>query len=144
MKKLLIFVLIPILLFTLTHIEVEATNGLPYATYTYSSAIRRLVWTQDAYLPLSERDNLDGLSLDQPQDLTIDADDNVYVADYGNSRVIKYSLQDNQSEIIGEGILDKPMGVHVDESGNVYVADYGLKQGLKFTYSETSGMDELI
>ncbi len=138
MKKLLILLLIPILLFTMPKLEVQATNGLPYATYTYSSAVHRLVWTQDAYLPLSERDNLDGLTLDEPKDLTIDQNDNVYVADYGHSRVIKYSLQDNQSEIIGEGILDQPMGVHVAADGSVYVADYGLKQGLKFVYNSST------
>ncbi len=143
MKKLLIILLIPILLFTIPRMNVQATNGLPYQTYTYSSSVGRLVYTQDAYLPLSERNDLDGLSLSEPQDLTIDEDDNVYVADTGNSRIIKYSLQTNQSEIIGEGLLDIPMGVHVDKDGAVYVADYGLKKGFKFVYNELTSAYEV-
>ncbi|MFA6801568.1 MAG: YIP1 family protein, partial [Acholeplasmataceae bacterium] len=101
------------------------------------------VWTQDAYLPLSERDNLGGYTLDEPEDLTIDDEDNVYIADTGNSRIIKYSLQDNESQVIGVGILDQPKGVHVSSDGSVYVADYGLKQGLKFVYNTLSEEYEL-
>ena len=90
-------------------------NGLPYSTYTYSSALGRMVWTQDAYIPLSIQTELSGLNLSQPQDLTIDQDDNLYISDYGNKRIIKYSLKDDSVLVIGEGILDEPMGIHVGE-----------------------------
>ncbi len=125
-------VLIPSLSVTVT------ANGLPYATYTYSSANHRFVWTQDAYLPLSISYDLGGLILDTPNDMTIDSADNVYIADTGNSRVIKYSLKNDVVSIIGDNILDQPTGVHVGLDGSLYVADFGTKAGYQFLYDELS------
>ncbi|HBG33586.1 MAG TPA: hypothetical protein DDW82_07810, partial [Acholeplasmataceae bacterium] len=135
MKKITLFViLIFTLLFTVS-LETNA-NGLPYGTYTYSSSQRSIVWTQDAYLPLSISYNLGGLTLSNPQDMTVDDNDNVYIADYGNGRVIKYSLKDDIVTSIGDGILNQPNGVHVGIDGNLYVADFGNKQGYQFIYDE--------
>lgn len=135
MKKLFILFFIFTLLFIPTF--KSDANGLPYSTYTYSSALNRMVWTQDAYIPLSIQESLAGYTLNEPKDLTIDKDDNIYIADYGNNRVIKYSLQSDEVTVIGEDILDEPTGVHVGEDGSLYVADFGLKMGLKFVYDET-------
>ena len=115
-----------------------SANGLPYSTYTYSSATDRMVWTQDAYLPLSISDNLGGVTLNNPQDLTIDAGDNVYIADYGNGRIIKYSLLTDVVTTIGDGILQSPNGVHVGLDGSLYVSDFGNKKGYQFLYDADS------
>jgi hypothetical protein len=88
MKKILIIFFISIFLL-IPSLNLKA-NGLPYATYTYSSALNRMVWTQDAYIPLSIQTELSGLQLEEPQDLTIDKEDNLYISDYGNKRIIKY------------------------------------------------------
>ena len=61
MKKLII-VLILIMVFSVTSLTVSA-NGVPYATFTYSSSQGRIVPTQDAYLPLSMSYNLGGETL---------------------------------------------------------------------------------
>ena len=135
MKKLFILFFIFTLAFIPTF-KAEA-NGLPYSTFTYSSALGRMVWTQDAYIPLSIQTDLAGLELNQPSDITVDANDNIYISDLGNKRVIRYSLADDTVLSIGEGILDQPTGVHVGEDGHLYVADFGLKMGLKFVYDET-------
>ncbi|MCR3906432.1 MAG: hypothetical protein NUK62_05360 [Tenericutes bacterium] len=134
MKKyiILLLVLLAVLIPSLT---VNA-NGLPYTTFTYSSSTGRLVPTQDAYLPLSIQDNLGGLTLNGPRDLTIDRNDNIYIADYGNSRVVKYSLQTDIVTTIGEGILNQPSGVHVGFDGNLYVADFGNKEAYQFLYDQ--------
>jgi len=137
MKKHLL-VLGMLLLVLLPSLSVGA-NGLPYSTYTYSSSTHRLVWTQDAYLPLSISYDLGGFTLANPQDLTIDAQDNVYIADYGNARVIKYSLRTDEVTLIGEGILNKPNGVHVGVDGALYVADFGTKKGYKFIWDGDAG-----
>jgi len=134
MKK-YILLLIVLLAFFVPSLEVKA-NGLPYTTYTYSSATHRFVWTQDAYLPLSISYDLGGLTLDTPSDMTIDIQDNVYIADTGNSRVIKYSLQNDVVTVIGEGFLDQPTGVHVGLDGSLYVADFGTKEGYQFLYDD--------
>jgi tetratricopeptide (TPR) repeat protein len=137
MKKILIIFFISIFLL-IPSLNLKA-NGLPYATYTYSSALNRMVWTQDAYIPLSIQTELSGLQLEEPQDLTIDKEDNLYISDYGNKRIIKYSLKDDSVLVIGEGILDEPMGIHVGDDGHLYVADFGLKMGLKFVFDENIG-----
>jgi len=137
MKKIIVLFLVIMLSILVASPKVEA-NGLPYATYTYSSSSRRFVFTQDAYMPLSISDNLGGLTLNNPQDLTIDKDDNIYIADQGNSRIIKYSLQTNAVLVIGEGILDQPKGVHVGRDGHLYVADFGNEKGYQFLYDKDS------
>ncbi len=133
MKKICLFLLILMLSILVSSPKIEA-NGLPYVTYTYSSSTRRFVFTQDAYLPLSVTDNLGGLTLNNPQDITIDREDNVYIADQGNSRIIKYELRTDQVWIIGEGILDQPKGVHVGNDGHLYVADFGTQKGYQFLF----------
>lgn len=137
MKKIVILLLFLALLFIPSQREVQA-NGLPYATFTYSSSQRRIVPTQDAYLPLSMSFTLGGESLNSPRDITVDKDDNIYIADYGNARVIKYALQTDEVMIIGEGILNQPTGVHVGVDGNLYVADFGNKAGYQFIYNSAS------
>ncbi|PKK92861.1 MAG: hypothetical protein CVV61_07600, partial [Tenericutes bacterium HGW-Tenericutes-6] len=134
MKKIIIIFLFAVLLFLPSLKEVNA-NGLPYSTYTYSSSQRRIVPTQDAYLPLSMSFTLGGEALNSPRDITVDKDDNIYIADYGNARVIKYSLQTDDVMIIGEGILNQPTGVHVGLDGHLYVADFGNKAGYQFLYN---------
>lgn len=137
MKKHLL-VLGLLLTFTLLSLSVSA-NGLPYSTYTYSTSTHSIVWTQDAYLPLSISSDLGGLSLHAPQDITIDAEDNLYVADSGedgNGLILKYSLRTDAVSRIGEGILANPTGVHVGIDGSLYVADFGTKKAYKFVYDE--------
>lgn len=132
MKKLLIFILL-LSIFYIPSLTVEA-NGLPYSTFTYSSSQGRIVPTQDAYLPLSISYNLGGETLSSPRDITIDRDDNIYIADYGNGRIIKYSLRTDQVSIIGENVLNQPSGVHVGLDNHLYVADFGNKEAYQFLY----------
>jgi DNA-binding beta-propeller fold protein YncE len=132
MKKIIVFILIVLL--GILSSQTLVANGLPYQTYTYSSSNQRFVFTQDAYLPLSITDNLGGLTLDNPQDLTIDRQDNIYIADQNNSRVIKYSLRDDTVSTIGDGILNEPKGVHVGRDGHLYVADFKNEKGYQFLY----------
>ena len=153
MKKILILITILTLSFALFHIDSEA-NGFPYSTFTYSSARGRFVPTQDAYQPLSFSTNLGSyeglpgetlaeinvkrnkLTLDNPEDITIDKNDNIYIANTGKKNVIKYSLQTDRATVIGDGILDLPHGVHVGIDGRVYVADLGTKKAYAFKYDE--------
>lgn len=116
-------------------IAVDA-NGLPYETYTYSSSREQLVQTQDAYLPLSMTLDLGGYTLDQPQDITLDAEDRLYIADTGHSRVLVYDMEADETIVITDPLLDQPMGVTVDALGRVYVADFGSKKAFQFTYDE--------
>ncbi len=141
MKKYIIFVLF--VLISLIPLKVDANNGIPYYTFTYSTTQRRIVPTQDAYLPLSITNQIGGYTLDSPEDLTIDQFNNVYIADTKNGRVIKYNLESNEARVIGEGFLTSPMGVHVGYDGAVYVVDFTHKKAYKYVYDTVNASYDL-
>lgn len=68
-----------------------------------------------------------------PEDVAVDASGNVYVADYGNSRIQKFTS--NGGYLAQWGGFNGPERVAVDANDNVYVADWGRIQ--KFTSSGT-------
>ena len=138
MRKLLSILVILLVSVLASSLETEA-NGLPYGTYTYSSATRRFVNTQDAYVPLSISYDLAGIDLQDPKDISIDRDDNIYVADAGAGRIVRYSLQDDTVEVIGEGFLEEPTGVHAGLDGNLYVSDFSKKEAYRFVYDSVTG-----
>ena len=109
-----------------------ADNGLPYQTYTYATSRQQLIQTQDAYLPLSLTQTLGAFTLSSPQDVYVDQNDIIFVADKGTKSVIRYNLQTDEAIEIGQGILDIPTGIHVDDDGRLYVADFGNKQAYQF------------
>ena len=88
-----------------------------------------MIPTQDAYVPLASINKLSSESLLNPEDIFVDSKDNIYIADTGNKRILKYDLKTDQITVIGLGELKEPKGVHVDDFGAVYVADYGNKKG---------------
>lgn len=145
MKKLLIFILIVLFLVPLISPSVSADNGVPYATFTFSRSQRDLVRTQDAYVPLALTTEIGEYSLNKPADIVIDHNENVFIADTGNSRIIKFNpgAETLVPEIIGEGILMEPTGLAVDREGNLYVADIGKEEAYRFSYQVESKTYEL-
>jgi sugar lactone lactonase YvrE len=109
-----------------------ADNGLPYVTYTYASSRQQLIETQDAYLPLSITNTLGDFALSNPQDIFIDGQDRIYIADRGRKSIVRYNLENDEAIEIGLGVLEAPTGVHVDEFGHVYVADFATKLAYQF------------
>ena len=81
-----------------------------------------------------------------PTGLTVDQDDNLYIVDALNHRILKYDstgellsqwgsqgTQDGQFNFAQEGMPDTPLGdLAVDGYGNVYVVDYGNHRVQKF------------
>ena len=66
--------------------------------------------------------------LNNPQDIFIDGQNNVYVADTGNNAVLKLDAQGNLLKVITEanGLpIQYPLGVFVDDDGDIFVADNG-------------------
>jgi len=66
----------------------------------------------------------------RPWGITIDTDGDIYVADWGNNRVQKFSpdgtyLLSFGSDPQGGGDLDHPCPVAVNSDGDVYVTDWG-------------------
>ncbi|MGM7702768.1 YIP1 family protein [Pseudalkalibacillus sp. Hm43] len=122
---------------------IPASAEAPFITYTFDKD-GYPIYTQTAYQPIGSIDGYDiepsesdvaaGESdpLFQPEDIFIDQDDTIYVADTGNSRIVIFDSFGNYERTVGEEILSKPTGVHVDEDGSIYVADYQKKKVFKF------------
>ncbi|HOJ11098.1 MAG TPA: NHL repeat-containing protein [Clostridiales bacterium] len=67
-------------------------------------------------------------TLKQPEDIFIDRYDNIYIADTGNNRIVKYNSDGKLIYVYGdEDEKDKqfnnPMGLFVDDDEDIYVAD---------------------
>lgn len=90
-------------------------------------------------------------SLSGPMGLALDAQGNLYVADYHNNRVLRYDEPfangEAASRVFGQGTSNNftasaatvsatgmaaPTGVTVDASGNLWVADRGNNRALRF------------
>lgn len=102
---------------------------VPYDTYSYN------YWGEDvmqphAYLYTDSYSATEfQTKLNYPEDLFV-TKDAIYVADTGNSRVLKLALTGEVLlEITAtqnqEDLLLKPQGIYVDENGHLYVADSG-------------------
>jgi DNA-binding beta-propeller fold protein YncE len=73
-----------------------------------------------------------------PRGLSIDAQDNLYIADTGGSRVVKMSLQGTKLQVIGSrgtgrGQFIEPTDVAPDSSGYIFATDVPNKRILSFT-----------
>jgi len=100
-------------------------------SYTYASD-EDMNWerTQDAYLPDK---TITELGLSAPEDLFIDENNMLYIADTGNRRVIKYDINNGQvAGILENSELAGPRGVYVTQEGEIYVADTAAKAVLIF------------
>jgi hypothetical protein len=76
-------------------------------------------------------------SLDHPQDVAVNAQGDVYIADTYNNRVVELTTQGQIVDVAGDGVagysgdgglgafaeLNEPTGVAVDAQGNLYIAD---------------------
>ena len=65
-----------------------------------------------------------------PRGITIDAEGVIYVADYGNNRVQKFTPEGKLLAVIdskgeGRGRLNQPFGLCFDRNGILYVTEYG-------------------
>jgi len=79
-------------------------------------------------------------TLYNPSGAAVDGSGNVYIADYGNSRVLKEALSAGiySESTVPTSSLNGPQGVSVDGSGNLYIADSGNNRVLKETLSAGS------
>jgi hypothetical protein len=69
------------------------------------------------------------VSLNTPHGIAVDTDDNVYVADSGNNRVVKINLEGDEVLTIP---TDAPEGVAVDSLGTIFVTSMTLNNVKQF------------
>lgn len=60
----------------------------------------------------------------QPKGLTLDQNNNVYVADEFNNRIQKFDSNGNLITQFGQGRLNHPIDVAVDSQGRAYGSDF--------------------
>ncbi|MBI9009442.1 MAG: hypothetical protein JEZ05_05370 [Tenericutes bacterium] len=156
MKKLLSVFVLSLLVFVSLGTAVNAESGVRYNTFTSSNG--ELVRTQTAYIALSESSDIYGESLNTPNDIYIDDNNDVYIAatntTAGTGKVIKFNLANQDVEVFGTDFLINPTGIHVNEDGEIYVADRAAHKAYKldasgnilFTYTKPNsplyGTDE--
>jgi sugar lactone lactonase YvrE len=78
--------------------------------------------------------------LSNPLGVVVDQLGTVYVADFGNDRIMRWVKGATQGSVIvgGNGIgeqssqLNLPIGLSFDRHGNLYVVDYGNHRVQKF------------
>ncbi len=132
-KVLLLMLTTVLLIVSLTGIaapqKVYASQATSY-TYTLDEN-GEFVRTQDAYLTDK---TITDLGLSTPQDLFVDSENMLYIADTGNKRILKYDI--SSGEVVGELKHDEfatPRGIFVTEEGDIYVSDSGAKSVFRFS-----------
>ncbi|WP_146762343.1 NHL repeat-containing protein [Paenibacillus contaminans] len=99
----------------------SAYANVPYGTFIYDLSGKE-VPVQPAYVP----ESFLHAGFKNPEDLFIDAKDELYVADTGNNRIVHMNGRGQTIRIIrpdGEGELNEPNGLFVRPDGTMYVAD---------------------
>jgi tetratricopeptide (TPR) repeat protein len=116
----------------------SAFADTPYHTFTRDSW-GDLVLTQSAYAPWKvigkelyldnpeEKESPRFSPLSNPSDLFVTENDEIYVADTGNNRVVQMDIDGRLVRIleVKEKPLNKPQGVFVTPAGQIYIADTG-------------------
>jgi len=115
-KKLCFTIVITVILIFVPNSQAAADS--PYTTWAYGPN-GALVLTQDAYSPYAEID----LSIKSAEDMFITPEGEIYIADTGNSRIVRVNQDFEVVASYGEDILQGPSGVFVDKKGTIYVAD---------------------
>ena len=131
-SKLLIFVM----LVCISLVGLQEVDSSSATTYTFSFDRKgNGVITQDAYLP--DRTILD-LGLKDPQDIFVNENDDLWICDTGNKRIILYSPDTDEilDEITHEE-FNSPKGIFLTEDGYLYVADSGASMIFKFSTDGT-------
>lgn len=129
MKRRFVFLLLLAMLFTALP---AAQASTPYRTFTLG-VNRELVETQTAYEPVRSMIRFGEETLNNPQDLRMGSDGNLYIADTGNKRVLVVSREGELIRVIKDKKNFKtPSGVNVDAEGMVYVADESARAVLVY------------
>ena len=121
MKKINVCLSIFILLLHLSPISAIAS---PSTSETFGEDARgEFVRTQDAVTPGAVISNLD---LSNPQDIFIDENDVMFIADAGNARILLYDIMSGQVlKEMTHPEFRHPQGIFVTEEGYIYVTDSG-------------------
>jgi tetratricopeptide (TPR) repeat protein len=139
----IVVVLITILPILISAQAANVSSYVPYDTYTYDYNGNPVI-TPHAYLPnvVLSGEQMGIGTLKNPMDVTTDKNNNVYIADSGNNRVLcldksyklKFEIANFTSEL-GKDALLNPNGLFITSDGAIYVADTDNGRIVEFTSS---------
>lgn len=122
----------------------NATAGVPYGTNS-KDAGGQFIWTQPAYYSSTVLGNnltIEGgegagavqpSPLKGPQDIFIDSNDHLYIADTGNNRIVELQKDGKFVRYLNSkgSPLKGPRGLFVTDAGEIYIADTGNQRIVK-------------
>ncbi len=78
--------------------------------------------------------NTGSFKLSNPTDVAVDAQGDLFIADYGNHRVLEVNAAGSVSIVATPGFaLSSPWGVAVDTQGNLFISDFGTNRVVRVT-----------
>jgi streptogramin lyase len=105
------------------NLNVPQSSNAPQITPPTSTAHREPTYGAQVALPFT--------GLNQPGDVAVDTAGNVYVANYGNHRVLRLAAGSSFPMMLPFTGLNKPQGMAVDAAGDLFVTDPGNKRVVK-------------
>ena len=129
-------------------LSVPVSAAQSYQTYTYSID-GKVLYSPDAYTPQknvnSTTMNLGDLAMKGPKDIVVDKEQNVFVADSGNNRILCLDRYYNLRFVIKDFVndkgvadkLDNPQGLFVNDE-HIYVCDYNAARIVRFNLADGS------
>ena len=122
---------VTLIIFISTSVTALAYNNIPYSTYAYNYE-GAPVQSPHAYIPslVFKCSDIGVTDLSSPSDMCLDNEDNIYIADTENARVVVVSSDFSSAKVIssfryGENdyAFTRPTGLYVTDEGELYVAD---------------------
>lgn len=122
-------------LFFITAPQALSAEASTATTYTMTfNAKGNYVRTQDAYLPAQ---TLTDLGLNTPQDIFIDKNDILYIADTGNKRIVRYDIPTGVTlPVITHADMANPKGIFVTDD-SIYIASGSNGKVIRFDLNGT-------
>ena len=107
-------------------------------TITIAGQTVTIIQAGSTYVPVTNTTTLVSSGLSNPYFVAVDGAGNVYISDYGNNAIKKWTTANNTvTTLVSSGLIN-PNGVAVDGAGNIYIADFGNLAFKKWTASNSN------
>lgn len=122
---------IVLLILSMFSVTVFADSALPYSNYTYSQSGGSIVLGPDAYVPetVIYGETLGTEALNEPSDIRVDDEGNIYILDSNNSRILildeNFKLKTEIKGFVSDGANQSfagAKGMYIDDA-YIYIAD---------------------
>lgn len=119
-------------------VAVDSVTGAVYVADTFHNRIQRFT-TAGIFDDEWGTTGVERRRLNSPNGLAIDADGNIFVADYGNDQIKVFEYDTGFLTMFNAGgttgPLNGPVGVALDSDANVFVADFLNKRVVRYAWT---------